>query len=84
MPDQEPWGTRRKMLERIDQGAVVLDVGCWSGATGAFLQRQRDVVIDGVEPEGAMADHAARRYRHVYRATIERILVRCSRPRENC
>lgn len=70
-PDQEPRGARRKMLERIDHGAEVLDVGCWSGAVGAFLQRERDVVVDGVEPEAHMADHATRHYRRVYRSTIE-------------
>lgn len=74
MPDQEPRGARREILERIDHGAVVLDVGCWSGATGAFLQRERDVMIDGVEPEGAMADRAARHYRRVYPTTIERTI----------
>jgi 2-polyprenyl-3-methyl-5-hydroxy-6-metoxy-1,4-benzoquinol methylase len=72
MPDQEPRGARRGMLERIDHGAVVLDIGCWSGAAGTLLQRERDVVIDGVEPEGAMADRAALHYRRVYRSTIER------------
>jgi 2-polyprenyl-3-methyl-5-hydroxy-6-metoxy-1,4-benzoquinol methylase len=62
------------MLERIDHGAEVLDVGCWAGAAGAFLQRERGVVVDGVEPECQMADRAARHYRFVYRSTIERAL----------
>jgi 2-polyprenyl-3-methyl-5-hydroxy-6-metoxy-1,4-benzoquinol methylase len=60
------------MLERIDHGAAVLDVGCWSGSTGAFLQGERNVTIDGVEPEAAMADRAAHHYRRVYHTTIER------------
>jgi len=63
------------MLERINYGAAVLDVGCWSGTAGTFLQRERGVVIDGVEPEGAMADRAARHYRFVYRSTVERAIA---------
>jgi 2-polyprenyl-3-methyl-5-hydroxy-6-metoxy-1,4-benzoquinol methylase len=74
LPDQQPDGARREMLERIDRGALVLDVGCWSGSTGVFLQRERGVTIDGVEPEEAMADRAARHYRRVYRSTIEHAL----------
>jgi O-antigen biosynthesis protein len=74
LPDQQPHGARREMLERVDHGTVVLDVGCWSGSAGAFLQRERDVAIDGVEPDLAMADRAALHYRRVHRSTIERAL----------
>jgi 2-polyprenyl-3-methyl-5-hydroxy-6-metoxy-1,4-benzoquinol methylase len=62
------------MLERVHGGATVLDIGCWSGATGAFLQRERAVTVDGVEPEGRMADRAAGHYRVVYRSTMERAM----------
>jgi len=59
------------MLERIDQGAEVLDVGCWSGAVGTFLGQERAAIVDGVEPEPQMAARAADRYRGVYQSTIE-------------
>jgi 2-polyprenyl-3-methyl-5-hydroxy-6-metoxy-1,4-benzoquinol methylase len=74
MPDQEPRGARREMLERVARGAEVLDVGCWSGAAGSFLQRERGAVVDGVEPESPMADRADDHYRTVYRSTIERAM----------
>ena len=82
-PDQEPCGPRRKMLERVEHGAEVLDVGCWSGAAGAFLQRERDVTVDGVEPEAAMADRAAGHYRAVYRSTVERAMDELIAERRN-
>jgi 2-polyprenyl-3-methyl-5-hydroxy-6-metoxy-1,4-benzoquinol methylase len=70
-PDQRPQGVRREMLERIGHGAQVLDVGCWSGATAAFLGLERDAAVDGVEPEAEMAELAAASCRVVYRSTIE-------------
>ncbi len=72
--DPYPGGARREMLERIDQGSEVLDVGCWSGAIGAFLGRERAAVVDGVEPELEMAACAASHYRSVYRSTIEQAM----------
>lgn len=74
MPDREPHAARREMLERVNHGSTVLDVGCWSGAAGMFLSRQRSVTIDGVEPEDTMAERASGHYRTVYRSTIEHAL----------
>ena len=71
------------MLERVDHGAEVLDVGCWSGAVGAFLQRERGATIDGVEPERRMADRAAGHYRVVYQSTIERAMDELIAERRN-
>jgi 2-polyprenyl-3-methyl-5-hydroxy-6-metoxy-1,4-benzoquinol methylase len=68
---QYPLGARREMLERVAQGAEVLDVGCWSGGLGAFLGQERGAVVDGVEPEHQMAARAADHYRAVYQSTIE-------------
>jgi 2-polyprenyl-3-methyl-5-hydroxy-6-metoxy-1,4-benzoquinol methylase len=62
------------MLMRVDDRAEVLDVGCWSGAVGAFLQRERDATVDGVEPEQSMAARATNRYRAVYGSTIEQAI----------
>lgn len=70
-PDQRPQGKRREMLERIGYDAQVLDVGCWSGATAAFLALERNAAVDGVEPETAMAELATASCRVVYRSTIE-------------
>src|SRR5947209_1555546 len=83
MPDQEPLGARRRMLERIARGAEVLDIGCWAGATGSFLTAERAATVDGVEPEAQMAERAASHYRDVHRSTIERALpaLLANRPR---
>ena len=81
-PDQTPTGRRRELLERVPRGAEVLDVGCWSGATGRFLADIRAATIDGVEPDPAMAEQAARTYRHVHRATIEDALATLSADRQ--
>lgn len=62
------------MLERVEHGAEVLDVGCWSGAAGVFLGKEREAKIDGVEPEPQMAALAADHYRDVCQSTIERAL----------
>lgn len=83
MPGRKPQGARREMLQRVPHRAEVLDIGCWSGAAGAFLQRERDAVVDGVEPEGRMADRAASHYRAVYRSTIERAMDELIAERSN-
>jgi 2-polyprenyl-3-methyl-5-hydroxy-6-metoxy-1,4-benzoquinol methylase len=62
------------MLERVEGGAEVLDVGCWSGAAGAFLGKERGARVDGVEPEPRMAALAAGHYRDVCRSTIEQAM----------
>lgn len=73
-PDQVPEGDRRALLERVQQGARVLDVGCWSGFNGRYLGTQRGAVVDGVEPDAAMAARASRTYSCVHAMTIEKAL----------
>jgi hypothetical protein len=49
-------------------------VGCWSGFNGRFLGSGRGVVVDGVEPDAAMAARAAQTYRRVITKPIEEAL----------
>jgi 2-polyprenyl-3-methyl-5-hydroxy-6-metoxy-1,4-benzoquinol methylase len=75
-PDQIPAGRRRSLLERTPAGASVLDVGCWSGFNGRYLQETRGAVVDGVEPHREMAGRAAATYRDVLVEPIETGLTR--------
>jgi 2-polyprenyl-3-methyl-5-hydroxy-6-metoxy-1,4-benzoquinol methylase len=67
------------MLERVPRGASVLDVGCWSGSAGSFLIEHRDVTVDGVEPDEAMASLAQSHYRDVFTGSLEDFLDRNQR-----
>jgi 2-polyprenyl-3-methyl-5-hydroxy-6-metoxy-1,4-benzoquinol methylase len=67
------------MLERVPEGASVLDVGCWSGSAGKFLIEQRHATIDGVEPYEPMAALARRWYRSVFVGPVEDFLARRQR-----
>lgn len=73
--DEPPRGDRRSLLERVPEGASVLDVGCWAGAVGRFLIEHRATTVDGIEPEEAMAALASRFYRNVFVGTIEDYLA---------
>jgi len=64
-PDQAPHGARKAMLDRVERGATVLDVGCWSGFAGRYLSASVDAVMDGIEPDREMAARAAETYRDV-------------------
>ena len=72
--DEPPKGERRRLLDRTPHAASVLDVGCWAGSNGAYLQRTRRAVVDGVEPDDAMASRAAKIYREVHTCRIEQAL----------
>jgi 2-polyprenyl-3-methyl-5-hydroxy-6-metoxy-1,4-benzoquinol methylase len=74
-PDQVPRGERAALLDRTSHGAQVLDVGCWSGFNGRYLQACRAAVVDGIEPHGEMAAKAALSYRHVVNAPAETALA---------
>jgi SAM-dependent methyltransferase len=73
--DEPPTGERRVMLERVPEGATVLDVGCWAGSVGRFLMEHRRVTIDGVEPDPEMASRARRLYRDVFVCAFEDFLA---------
>jgi 2-polyprenyl-3-methyl-5-hydroxy-6-metoxy-1,4-benzoquinol methylase len=73
--DQHPTGERRRMLERCPNGAIVLDVGAWSGFAGAFLARERNAVVDGVEPNPEAAERARALYRNVVVEPVETALA---------
>jgi 2-polyprenyl-3-methyl-5-hydroxy-6-metoxy-1,4-benzoquinol methylase len=70
-PSQRPAGERLALLSRVPRGAVVLDVGCWSGFMGSHLIMEREAIVDGVEPNQQMADRARHKYRNVRQSTIE-------------
>jgi 2-polyprenyl-3-methyl-5-hydroxy-6-metoxy-1,4-benzoquinol methylase len=72
--DAEIVGNRLALLERIPPDATVLDVGCWSGSAGRFLQSHRQAVVDGVEPNLEMAAQAATDYRDVFAKSVEEVL----------
>jgi SAM-dependent methyltransferase len=72
--EQEPVGERRRLLESIGDRAEVLDVGCWAGATGRLLARERGASVDGVEPDPDMAGIAQGHYRRVFSDTVEQTL----------
>jgi 2-polyprenyl-3-methyl-5-hydroxy-6-metoxy-1,4-benzoquinol methylase len=52
---------------------VVLDVGCWSGTLGRTLVRDANAIVDGIERDGAQAQHARDNgYRRVDVADLDR------------
>ncbi|MBA4003678.1 MAG: glycosyl transferase family 2, partial [Delftia sp.] len=51
--------------------AHILDLGCGSGALGAFLAEHKQCVCDGVTLSQEEARHAAPFYRHVHVADLE-------------
>jgi 2-polyprenyl-3-methyl-5-hydroxy-6-metoxy-1,4-benzoquinol methylase len=63
------------MLERVPEGASVLDVGCWSGSAGRFLIEHRNATIDGIEPDEGMASLARHSYRRVFVGSFEDFLT---------
>jgi 2-polyprenyl-3-methyl-5-hydroxy-6-metoxy-1,4-benzoquinol methylase len=71
--DAAPRGNRRLLLERIEPGSEVLDIGCWAGGNGRFLD-SRGVTVDGVEPDEEMAALARDIYREVVGSTVEEAL----------
>jgi SAM-dependent methyltransferase len=73
--DEPPAGERRVMLERVPEGATVLDVGCWAGSVGRFLMEHRRATVDGVEPDAEIASHARRFYRDVFVGRFEDFLT---------
>lgn len=75
-PHQVPQGNRRLLLDRVSREGPALDVGCWSGFAGRYVMTHHDVVIDGVEPDAAMAAAAANVYRQVIQTPIEEALPR--------
>lgn len=51
---------------------AVLDIGCFVGATGAFIkQRYPQARVIGIEPNPEAAKHAAKRLDHVSNTTLE-------------
>jgi SAM-dependent methyltransferase len=64
-------GARRDLLLRAPDGAAVLDIGCWDGALGDFLQAERAATLDGIEPNRDAARRAQRRYRRVVTSRVE-------------
>jgi SAM-dependent methyltransferase len=79
--DQHPTGERRRLLERCPSGATVLDIGAWSGFAGAFLARERNAVVDGIEPSPEAAERAVPLYRDVIVEPVEAALAGPLRPR---
>jgi 2-polyprenyl-3-methyl-5-hydroxy-6-metoxy-1,4-benzoquinol methylase len=68
------------MLERVPEGASVLDVGCWSGIAGRFLIAHRKATVDGIEPNQRMASLAGRSYDSVFVESLEDFLSRDKTP----
>jgi 2-polyprenyl-3-methyl-5-hydroxy-6-metoxy-1,4-benzoquinol methylase len=56
--EQNPVDERRVLLDHVPHGCRVLDVGCWSGYNGAYLQG-RGCSITGVEIDPGAAKLAA-------------------------
>src|SRR5258708_31633909 len=73
-PDQVPTGARRRLLDRAPAGAVVLDVGCWSGFNGRYLIEHHRSEMIGIEPNRDMAARARPDYVTVHTMTIEEAL----------
>lgn len=73
-PEQVPHGERRELLDRVPEGAHILDVGCWSGFNGRHLIARRGAVVDGIEPVSEMAQLAAPDYRTVHLTNVEAAL----------
>ncbi|MEJ8322438.1 glycosyltransferase [Kosakonia sacchari] len=49
----------------IENGSVVLDVGCYEGALGKYLISEKGCIVDGIEYEDAAAAIAGQSYRKV-------------------
>lgn len=74
-PDQVPTGARQALIDQVGPGAEVLDIGCWSGFAGRYLQATRGAAVDGIEPNPGMAELARAEYRTVIAATVEDALA---------
>lgn len=72
---------RLPILERVPQGATVLDVGAWTGTHGDWLAEHRRATVDGVELEVDAAAEA-RCYRRMVIGSIEDPAVRDQMTRE--
>jgi 2-polyprenyl-3-methyl-5-hydroxy-6-metoxy-1,4-benzoquinol methylase len=73
--NEPPKGERRLLLERVPEGADVLDIGCWSGSAGRFLIKHRNATVDGIEPDERMASLARADYRDVFVGPLEQFLI---------
>lgn len=63
---------RLPILDRVPDGARVLDVGAWTGAHGSWLAQRRGATVDGVElEERAAAEADATGYRTVLVGSID-------------
>src|SRR5215216_3811881 len=67
-------GRRLELIDRVPEGAAVLDVGCWRGHIGSYLVDRRSATVDGVEPDGEAAAIASATYRRLYAQSVEEAL----------
>jgi 2-polyprenyl-3-methyl-5-hydroxy-6-metoxy-1,4-benzoquinol methylase len=65
-------GPLHRIAELIPSGSAVLDIGAGSGLLPRVLEAMnREVVIDGIEPNEHAAEIAAPHYRHLYQSRAE-------------
>jgi len=60
-----------KILNLVPEKSEILDIGCSSGNLGRVLIKEKNCIIDGVEPDKADADIASKYLRQVWSFSIE-------------
>jgi SAM-dependent methyltransferase len=70
-PNQHPGNIDQLTVERVPQGARVLDIGCATGYIGAWLQKERGCTVVGVEFSPTQAEVAKTRLDQVFVGNIE-------------
>lgn len=66
-----PWN---KVFDMINEGSVVLDIGCSTGNFGAALIEHKNCIVDGIEPDAGDYNKAKRVLRRVANGFAEEAL----------
>ena len=60
-----------KILDLVPRGSEILDIGCSSGNLDKVLIKEKNCIIDGVEPDEVDAKIASKYLRQVWSFSIE-------------
>ncbi|OIO64108.1 hypothetical protein AUJ68_07305 [Candidatus Woesearchaeota archaeon CG1_02_57_44] len=67
----DPYSSHSVILRSIPPSSHVLDIGCWDGALGAILQRDKGCMVTGIEGHAKAAAKAKHCLKKAIHANIE-------------